>query len=491
MQTNRRIFFRADGNAQKGLGHVYRSLALAHMLKEQFQCHVLIRTPSSALQAEFARMGIPFTQLDDAISFQEEAALLAADVLSGEALLVLDGYEFDTAYQRVVRPACLGLVCIDDIHAYPFLADVIINPASTVEAGAYVHPPESQLLLGPSYALLRPPFLEAARHPLTDQRSGTAFICMGGTDLHNYTLKAIEACEQLTPVHTVYAVLGSAYAHHDELEAYRQSSRLTIEPLQNLDAEAMVHYMQQAAIMICAASTVSYECICAGGALYVVQTYDNQQALYQSLMKAGVAWPWERLGYLNGLDALLRAQRAWMDGCSPQRLQKVFDRLYLQGAVSMRLAGSEDLMTYFHWANDQAVRANSIQQAPIPLADHQQWFERKLKDPHVVLCLAELHGQPVGQVRLDRRGLAWWINYSIDAAFRGRGLGKILLKKAIELLQTAQGQAVHLMAWVKPDNIASLKVFEQLNFQPLPDRLHKGSVYKAFEKHLVHELHTD
>ena len=47
----------------------------------------------------------------------------------GRATVVLDGYHFRLGYQQVIKEAGYALVCIDDIHAYPFIADLIINHA--------------------------------------------------------------------------------------------------------------------------------------------------------------------------------------------------------------------------------------------------------------------------------------------------------------------------------------------------------------------------
>ena len=39
----KKILFRADGNEEIGYGHVIRSLALADMLKENFECIFVTR----------------------------------------------------------------------------------------------------------------------------------------------------------------------------------------------------------------------------------------------------------------------------------------------------------------------------------------------------------------------------------------------------------------------------------------------------------------
>ena len=52
----KRIYFRADGNAQIGLGHVIRSLALAEILKDEFACHFIIRKPLQTLKEEILKV---------------------------------------------------------------------------------------------------------------------------------------------------------------------------------------------------------------------------------------------------------------------------------------------------------------------------------------------------------------------------------------------------------------------------------------------------
>jgi UDP-2,4-diacetamido-2,4,6-trideoxy-beta-L-altropyranose hydrolase len=67
--------------------------------------------------------------------------------------------------QLISRPKNKGctLVCIDDIYSYYFVADAVINVAGEVPRESYKTAPYTNLLLGPKYALLRQPFLEASQ----------------------------------------------------------------------------------------------------------------------------------------------------------------------------------------------------------------------------------------------------------------------------------------------------------------------------------------
>jgi spore coat polysaccharide biosynthesis predicted glycosyltransferase SpsG len=49
-RQNRKVILRADGNSEIGLGHVYRSLALAEMLNEDFETVFLIKKPLKELK---------------------------------------------------------------------------------------------------------------------------------------------------------------------------------------------------------------------------------------------------------------------------------------------------------------------------------------------------------------------------------------------------------------------------------------------------------
>ncbi len=131
----------------------------------------------------------------------------------------------------------------------------------------------------------------------------------------------------------------------------------------------------------------------------------------------------------------------------------------------VRRATSDDCRLYFEWANDPVVRHNSINQAPIPWENHQQWFTRKLEDEHTYLYLVYLKNQAVGQVRFDIRHSEAIINYSMAEAFRGKGLSKPLLQNTMHQLQEESTQQIrHFKALVKPENIPSVKVFEKLDF---------------------------
>ena len=71
---------------------------------------------------------------------------------------------------------------------------------------------------------------------------------------------------------------------------------------------------------------------------------------------------------------------------------------------------------------------------------------------------------PVGQVRIDiEKNDQATIGISIDAFYRGKGYGQIMLKNSChEFHNSFPDICIH--AYIKTDNITSFKIFEKANF---------------------------
>lgn len=85
--TKRKIFFRADAGAQIGYGHFIRTLALADMLRDDFDCTFLTQSPSEYQQKEVEKV-CPLVALPSDDSKFEKFI----DCLKGEEIIVLDNY---------------------------------------------------------------------------------------------------------------------------------------------------------------------------------------------------------------------------------------------------------------------------------------------------------------------------------------------------------------------------------------------------------------
>jgi UDP-2,4-diacetamido-2,4,6-trideoxy-beta-L-altropyranose hydrolase len=284
----KKVIFRADGNHAIGLGHVMRCLAFAGLLKDEFSCSFLIQAPSESLKKQIARVCSRLTELPPDLPPEEEALWIRQHCLKGDEIIITDGYGFDTRYQEILKSGGSRLVCIDDIHRFHFVADALINHAPGVSRELYSTEPSTRCCFGTDYLLLRPRFRDLAaqkQRPGADIRN--VFVCFGGSDFQELSLKAVTAALQVSGIKQVHAAVGSAYSDtlRNAITNLREtaSGRLFIHS--SLDEEAMIQVMRQCGMGIAPASTVSLEICCARMALLSGFYTDNQLLIYEGLKK--------------------------------------------------------------------------------------------------------------------------------------------------------------------------------------------------------------
>ncbi|MBD1397641.1 UDP-2,4-diacetamido-2,4,6-trideoxy-beta-L-altropyranose hydrolase [Pontibacter sp. JH31] len=471
MDQKQRIIFRADGNSRIGLGHVTRSLALVHMLQKEFECVFAIQSPDLALRERIQEVcqGVIVLPPSDSSEARFNHELDA--YVSSEEIVVLDGYHFETEYQQNLKNRGAAVICIDDIHAYTFVADAVINQAGGVLPEVYQTAPYTKLLLGPAYALLRPAFLRASRAtrslPAGELR---VLVCMGGADPDNHTLQALQELQSLTTVKQVEVVVGSAYSRLHALKEWLKG-KPDYRLHRNLSAESMRRLMTKCHAAITSASGISYEYAAVGGLLFVKQTADNQAGMHHFLTTEGIASDYGALlqQLKKGISEVsfqkqLAAQRRHFDGRSDERLRQVFQQLGLAAGLRLRVATIDDLQLLFGWANDPAVRQHSFNPAPIPLEDHTRWFHRKLDNPDTILYIAEAGKVPAAHIRFDIQGNTATISYLIGADYRGKGLGHAILLKGVQQLLKQRPDVQLVDGLVQPEHKASVRSFEKAGF---------------------------
>jgi RimJ/RimL family protein N-acetyltransferase len=132
--------------------------------------------------------------------------------------------------------------------------------------------------------------------------------------------------------------------------------------------------------------------------------------------------------------------------------------------IKFRYAIESDLDLYYQWLNDPEVRKNSFNQQEVSYADHSKWFKKILKNPSAFLYVFHWDRQyPVGQVRIVKGELESIIGISIDAKYRGKGMTVEIIKLACsDFLSKFSDQKI--IAFIKPENVASLKVFKSAGF---------------------------
>lgn len=123
--------------------------------------------------------------------------------------------------------------------------------------------------------------------------------------------------------------------------------------------------------------------------------------------------------------------------------------------LTVRPATQDDALDLLVWRNDPLTRAMSLTTDAVAEDAHMAWFARALARPECRLLIGMQGGDKVGMVRIDGGEVS--INLRPDR--RGQGLALPLLKAAIA------GAAGTLVAHVRPENAASIRLFERAGFQ--------------------------
>jgi len=133
----------------------------------------------------------------------------------------------------------------------------------------------------------------------------------------------------------------------------------------------------------------------------------------------------------------------------------------MDAAVTLRAASATDERRLFDWANDPATRRSARNRQPIAWSEHCDWFAAKLAAADCAIWIAEVDGEAVGQVRLDRHDMSAEIDIAVAPRHRGHGYGQAILRTLAA--DHAVGAAC-LQAAVRMENDASLAMFRKAGF---------------------------
>lgn len=287
------LVIRADASVAMGTGHVMRCLALAQEWQDSggevtFAAAEL--TPAMARRLQNEGMGIASLHSDRG-SADDAHELAALAHQSRATWVVVDGYQFDSAYQRIIKDAGFRLLLIDDTgQCGPYCADFVLNQNVYANEDMYFgRDSATKVLLGPHYALLRREFsawrswsrnsAAVARHLL---------VTMGGSDPDNFTTPVIGAVQAVDmEVLEITVVIGGSNIHRESLRELE--SRCPKRIRWQINVHNMPELMAGADLAISAAGTTCYELALLQVPMVLVTLAENQVPTARALANASAA----------------------------------------------------------------------------------------------------------------------------------------------------------------------------------------------------------
>jgi UDP-2,4-diacetamido-2,4,6-trideoxy-beta-L-altropyranose hydrolase len=290
------LFIRADASVSIGTGHIMRMIALGQAWQAQGgEVHFLCAEITSALEERLASEGFQLSRISAVLGSQEDlrqTTHLITDTLQADrqnARVVLDGYHFGADYQLGIKAAGFKLLVVDDYgHADFYHADWVLNQNISAREELYAkRSPDTKLLLGPKFAMLRKEFLaykgwQREIAPVAKK----ILVTLGGSDPDNVTLKVIESLIDLD-LHAK-VVIGGSNPHLSEIENFIQSqnnSTAVIDVIVN--ATNMPELMAWADLAIAAGGSTAWELAFMGLPSLFVILAENQVGIATELESAG------------------------------------------------------------------------------------------------------------------------------------------------------------------------------------------------------------
>ena len=476
---NKKIIFRADGNSHIGLGHIVRSLALAEHLSANFYCIFAIIQPTPELTVKIKSVCNEIISLPDSIGEQEDSNIfIQVANISNDDIIIVDGYSFNESYQKTLKNTGALLVFIDDLHKGFQYSDIIINASAQVKASDYITGNKNiELCLGYDYALLRPDFLVFSSIERVINKINNLFICLGGADPNNLTIKILRAAQKSKRFKEIHIVIGTSYVFENILNGFLNENTFIHK---NLSAPKLIEVLKNCDLVVCSSSGIMTECFALGKGVISGYFADNQFEIYEyavlhnlivgigNLQKVSETYLTEVLDSIKieTINNQISLQKKLIDGKSLRRIERIIFKKYFIKKAIVKKTKLTDIELYFEWTNDIEVRKNSINQEKILFINHEQWFISKIKDPETYMYVILLDDVPFGQVRFEHIENYYVINYSIAPAARGRGIGAQFLQLAIsKLKEELNDECIILFGQVKPENIASKNIFIKLGFE--------------------------
>jgi UDP-2,4-diacetamido-2,4,6-trideoxy-beta-L-altropyranose hydrolase len=517
-----RVLIRPGSGADVGSGHLMRMLALAGGCRRLgFGVSFAVGDIPGTIARKITDLGCELILVtaergseDDA----NETHNLATD--RNADWLVLDGYCFDDHYQGLVKPDTSLLMVVDDFgHGTHFNADMVLNQNAYADASRYHELPDTKVLCGIRYTMLKPEFDRQQNDKTQKQKvRGTAkriLVTMGGSDTENFTLPVVQALGQIDGCRAadliVDCVTGPNFAHEQTLRTFERSSEFRFRIHRNVDRMDVL--MRNADLAITAGGSTCYELAKLGIPAIAIPTAENQVPVVKDLAKRNTLCRFKAAQVQRGTgknekNVLSKFIKTIIDD-APQRQamsdagKKLIDgrgvnrvaRAMYSELLEFRNATMDDAEVLLGWRNDPEVRSVSFASSIIQPDEHQQWLSRSISMPDRILLMAEdRQGTPIGKIQIDFTSETLnsvKIGIVVGQGHRARGLGTILIEKSTSALFKAEKNVQQIVAQVKPGNLASERAFRKAGFISAPSTTVNQQLAHEFILHRFYQSYED
>lgn len=275
-ELSHHVIIRCDGSSRVGLGHVFRCLALAEMLRDSYGWGVtfaLVEGNEGVRIIKKANYHLESKSNED----EKEALWLDRLIaLKKPDVLILD-IRTNLSKDQIIKWRSNGLltVAIDDPSERRLAVDLAFYPpvpqVNQVDWGGFT----GKLYTGFEYVIMRKEF--SKKYPRPQNRIPKVLVTMGGSDPEGLTFKVVESLELLKESFKPIVVVGAAFTEKEKfIECIKRSSK-QYDIMFNV--KNMAELMKDINIAVASFGMTAYELAAVGvPSIYMCLTEDHEKS---------------------------------------------------------------------------------------------------------------------------------------------------------------------------------------------------------------------
>lgn len=393
-------------------------------------------------------------------------------------VVIVDSYLADISLYRIISEKVEIPVYFDDYQRLSYPRGFVVNGSIYAKQQDYPKEKDITYLLGKQYVPLRREFWDDEKKQINGSLK-KIMLTFGGSGKGDISVAILRFLSSVYPQLTKNVILPEGFQNIEEIDSLKDKK---IRLKYNLDTKEMKGIMLGSDIAITSGGQILYELASVGLPSIGICVAQNQLANVKSWKRLGFL---EYIGWYNDKNLLenlknkmeylrdLRVRQAKsgigrksIDRKGALRIVKTILSGYFKRNFSLRRAVFKDAPSLFYLANEDIVRNFSFHPRKINWGKHLKWYREKLSNENCVFFIFNIKNSFCGQLRFDLNleKKEAVVNISFTKEVRGVDLSSFALKTSINALLKIHKYVQVVKAYVKHENVPSIKMFEHANF---------------------------
>lgn len=451
-----KVVFLTEGGKSFGFGHLTRCLALYQSFRERNITAIIIVNGDSTINC-FLK-GIKYKKIN---WIKKQKSIL--EELKDIDIAVIDSYIAPLDFYKKVSKLVKIAVYIDDYKRFNYPKGIVVNPSIYGDSLRYPKREDVSYLLGNNYTIVQRKFREIPKKKINKEIK-KVLITLGGKDNYDFINKLVSFLKKKFDFEFIL------------VDAQKDT----------LSTKEMLNLMLKADICISGGGQTTYELARVGVPTIGICFADNQRGNLEGFRRKDFlkyAGNYREKDLLVNIEDAIRffqsqtiRERKSIIGrglIDAKGAGRVVDKILTDAIIKnnqqdfyLRRVNKNDCRDLWLWRNHPEIRKYSFSQEALRYKDHNDWFDKKLKDKKVKMYIAENRKKgKIGQIRFESNSTQQaCINVNLNPKFFNKGLGGKIIEVASKKFMADNPKVKEIIAEILRGNIISIKAFRKAGY---------------------------